>query len=323
MLRLYTHPSCLEHDPGAGHAESPARLRAVLQALDQDRFAALDRIEAPRVTREQLLRVHDAAYVDRILGTVPTSGTVRLDEDTLMSPASAEAALRAAGAAVAAVDAVMGPRGGHAFCAVRPPGHHATPDQAMGFCLFNNIAVAAAHALAEHGLKRVAIADFDVHHGNGTQDIFEREPRVLFISSHQSPLYPETGREDERGVGNVVNAPLSPGDGSYEFRELWAGALLPRLHTFKPQLVLVSAGFDAHRNDPLADLRLGTEDYAWITSRLVDLAHAHAGGRLVSSLGGGWLRPAGLGRQRQRACRRADALTWVISRPARNPAPPN
>ncbi|SFR89774.1 Acetoin utilization deacetylase AcuC [Dyella sp. OK004] len=288
MLRLYTHPSCLEHDPGPGHAESPARLRAVLQALDQDRFAAIDRVEAPRVTREQLLRVHDAAYVDRILGTVPTSGTVRLDEDTLMSPASAEAALRAAGAAVAAVDAVMGPRGGHAFCAVRPPGHHATPDQAMGFCLFNNIAVAAAHALAEHGLKRVAIADFDVHHGNGTQDIFEREPRVLFISSHQSPLYPETGREDERGVGNVVNAPMSPGDGSYEFRELWEGALLPRLHAFKPQLVLVSAGFDAHRNDPLADLRLGTEDYAWVTSRLVDLAHTHAGGRLVSSLEGGY-----------------------------------
>lgn len=288
MLRLYTHPSCLEHDPGPGHVESPARLRAVLQALDHDRFAAIDRIEAPRVTREQLLRVHDAAYVDRILATVPATGTVRLDEDTLMSPASVEAALRAAGAAVAAVDAVMGPRGGHAFCAVRPPGHHATPDRAMGFCLFNNIAVAAAHALAEHGLKRVAIADFDVHHGNGTQDVFEREPRVLFISSHQSPLYPETGRVDERGVGNIVNAPLSPGDGSYEFRELWEGALLPRLHAFKPQLVLVSAGFDAHRNDPLADLRLGTEDYAWITSRLVDLAHAHAGGRLVSSLEGGY-----------------------------------
>ncbi|WP_266168560.1 histone deacetylase family protein [Dyella subtropica] len=287
-MRLYTHPSCLQHDPGPGHAESPARLRAVLQALDHDRFAAIDRIEAPRATREQLLRVHDADYVDRILATAPASGTMRLDEDTLMSPASAEAALHAAGAAVAAVDAVMGDRGGHAFCAVRPPGHHATPNRAMGFCLFNNIAVAAAHALAAHGLKRVAIADFDVHHGNGTQDIFEREPRVLFISSHQSPLYPETGRENERGVGNVVNAPLSPGDGSYEFRELWEGALLPRLYAFKPQLVLVSAGFDAHRNDPLADLRLSTEDYAWITGRLVDLARAHADGRLVSSLEGGY-----------------------------------
>ena len=158
----------------------------------------------------------------------------------------------------------------------------------MGFCLFNNIAVAAAHALAVHGLKRIAIADFDVHHGNGTQAIFESEPRVLFVSSHQSPLYPDSGREDERGVGNIVNATLSPGAGSYEFRELWEGALLPRLHAFKPQLVLVSAGFDAHRNDPLADLKLGQEDYAWITERLVALAQAHAGGRLVSTLEGGY-----------------------------------
>lgn len=288
MLRLYTHPACLQHDPGADQAESPARLRAVLQALDHDRFASIDRIEAPRASREQLLRVHDAAYVEHILSSAPASGTLRLDEDTLMSPASAEAALRAAGAVVAAVDAVMAGHNGHAFCAVRPPGHHATTDRAMGFCLFNNIAVAAAHALAAHGLKRVAIADFDVHHGNGTQDIFATEPRVLFISSHQSPLYPETGREDECGVGNIVNAPLSPGDGSYEFRELWDGLLLPRLHAFKPQLVLVSAGFDAHHDDPLADLRLNNEDFAWITERLVALAHAHAGGRLVSSLEGGY-----------------------------------
>ncbi|GLQ47230.1 acetoin utilization protein [Dyella lipolytica] len=288
MLQLYTHAVCLQHDPGPGHAESPARLRAVLQALDQDRFAVLDRIEAPRATREQLLRVHTAAHVDRILSTLPDSGTVRLDEDTLMSPASAEAGLRAAGALVAAVDAVMQGAATRAFCAVRPPGHHATPDTAMGFCLFNNIAVAAAHALTSHGLKRVAIADFDVHHGNGTQDIFQREPRVLFISSHQSPLYPGTGSAGEHGAGNIVNAPLSPGDGSYEFRELWDGALLPRLHAFKPQLVLVSAGFDAHRNDPLADIRLQTEDYAWITERLVDVARMHAGGRLVSTLEGGY-----------------------------------
>ena len=289
MLRLYTHTACLQHDPGPDQPESPARLRAVLQALDQDRFAALDRIEAPRATREQLLRVHTSQHVDRILGTSPGNGTtVRLDEDTLMSSGSVEAALRAAGAAVAAVDAVLGAGGGQAFCAVRPPGHHATPDRAMGFCLFNNIAVAAAHAMAAHGLKRVAIADFDVHHGNGTQDIFANEPRVLFISSHQMPLYPDTGREDERGVGNIINAPLSPGDGSYEFRELWEGALLPRLHAFKPQLLLVSAGFDAHRNDPLADLRLGSEDYAWITGRLRDVAEAHADGRLISSLEGGY-----------------------------------
>ncbi|GLQ99821.1 histone deacetylase family protein [Dyella mobilis] len=288
MVRLYTHAICLQHDPGPGHVESPARLRAVLQALDQDRFAGVDRVEAPRATREQLLRVHTAAHVDHILAITPQTSTVRLDEDTLMSPASAEAGLRAAGAVVAAVDAVMTGAATRAFCAVRPPGHHATPDTAMGFCLFNNIAIGAAHALAVHGLKRVAIADFDVHHGNGTQDIFQRDPRVLFISSHQSPLYPGTGREDERGAGNIVNAPLSPGDGSYEFRELWNGALLPRLHAFKPQLVLVSAGFDAHRSDPIADIRLHAEDYAWITERLVDLARAHAGGKLVSTLEGGY-----------------------------------
>ena len=288
MLRLYTHASCLQHDPGPAQPESPARLRAVLQALDHDRFAAIDRIEAPRATREQLLRVHTPEHVERILAIAPAEGTVRLDEDTLMSPGSAEAALRAAGAVVAAVDAVLGSDGGQAFCAVRPPGHHATPDRAMGFCLFNNVAVGAAHAIAEHGLKRVAIADFDVHHGNGTQDIFAREPRVLFISSHQMPLYPETGRADERGVGNIVNAPLSPGDGSYEFRELWESTLIPKLHAFKPQLLLISAGFDAHRNDPLADLRLGSEDYAWITQRLVDVARTHAQGRVVSTLEGGY-----------------------------------
>ena len=289
MLRLYTHPACLQHDPGPGHAECPARLRVVLQALDHDRHAAIDRIEAPRATREQLLRVHSVAHVEHILASAPPEdSTYRLDEDTVMSSGSVEAALRAAGAAVAAVDAVLSGAALRAFCAVRPPGHHATRDRAMGFCLFNNIAVAAAHALAVHGLKRVAIADFDVHHGNGTQAIFERESRVLFASSHQSPLYPDSGHEDEHGVGNIVNGTLSPGAGSHEFRELWNGVLLPRLHAFKPQLVLVSAGFDAHRNDPLADIRLGQEDYAWITEHLVALAGTHAGGRLVSTLEGGY-----------------------------------
>ena len=289
MLRLYTHPACLQHDPGAGHAESPSRLRAVLDALDHDRFAALDRIEAPHATREQLLGAHDAAYVDRILAVAPAAGeTVRLDDDTLMSPGSVEAALRAAGATVAAVDAVLGGTSERVFCAVRPPGHHATRDQAMGFCLFNNVAIAAAHALATYKLKRVAIADFDVHHGNGTQAIFEREPRVLFVSSHQSPLYPDSGHSDERGVGNVINAPLSPGDGSHAFRELWDAELLPRIAAFRPQLILISAGFDAHRDDPLADLRLGSEDFAWVTERLGDLARQHAGNRIVSSLEGGY-----------------------------------
>jgi len=288
MMRLYTHPACLLHDPGPGHAERPARLHAVLQALDHDRFAALDRIEAPQALREQLQRVHSAAHVREILLGAPPDDMLALDPDTVMGPGSTEAALRAAGAMVAAVDAVLGGSARRAFCAVRPPGHHATRDQAMGFCLFNNIAVGAAHALVAHGLKRVAIADFDVHHGNGTQAIFEHEPRVLFASSHQSPLYPDSGREDERGVGNIVNGTLSPGAGSHEFRELWDSVLLPRLHAFKPQLVLVSAGFDAHRNDPLADIRLGQEDYAWITERLAALADAHAGGRLISTLEGGY-----------------------------------
>ncbi|WEN16827.1 histone deacetylase family protein [Rhodanobacter sp. AS-Z3] len=287
-MRLYTHSACLHHDPGPGHVERPARLRAVLQALDHDRFATLDRIEAPQATAEQLLRVHSAAHVAEVMTGAPAGELLALDSDTVMSCGSTEAALRAAGAVVAAVDAVLAGATRRAFCAVRPPGHHATRERAMGFCLFNNVAVAAAHALAVHGLKRVAIADFDVHHGNGTQDIFEREPRVLFASSHQSPLYPDSGFEDERGVGNICNATLSPGAGSHEFRELWDGTLLPRLHAFKPQLVLVSAGFDAHRNDPLADLRLGQEDYAWITERLVALAEAHADGRLVSTLEGGY-----------------------------------
>ncbi|HET6588288.1 MAG TPA: histone deacetylase family protein [Oleiagrimonas sp.] len=288
MLRLYTHPACLEHDPGAGHPESPARLRAVLEELDQDRFAALDRIEAPRATREQLGRVHAPAHIERILDAAPSDGLLRLDEDTLMSPGSIEAALRAAGAAVAAVDDVMRGTATRAFCAVRPPGHHATRDRAMGFCLFNNVAVAAAHALAVHRLKRVAIVDFDVHHGNGTQDIFAAEPRVMYVSSHQMPLYPDSGAADETGCGNVVNAPLPPHTGSADFRGVWHDMLLPRLHAFRPQLLLVSAGFDADRRDPLADMELDVNDYAWISQHLVDLARAHAGGRIVSCLEGGY-----------------------------------
>ncbi|WP_424681947.1 histone deacetylase family protein [Frateuria sp. YIM B11624] len=287
-MRLYTHPACLQHDPGPGHPESPARLHAVLAALDRDRFAALDRIEAPRASIEALERVHDATYVARILASAPGEGRARLDEDTLMSPASAEAALRAAGAVVAAVDAVLDERASCAFCAVRPPGHHATADQAMGFCLFNNVAVGAAHALAEHDLERVAIADFDVHHGNGTQDIFAREPRVLFVSSHQSPLYPGSGGAEETGVGNLLNAPLPAGTGSAAFRHTWEERLLPRLDAFRPQLLLVSAGFDAHRADPMAQLELLADDYTWLTARLVDIARRHAGGRVVSTLEGGY-----------------------------------
>jgi len=287
-MRLYTHPACLLHDPGPGHPESPARLRAVLEALDDPRFAQLERIEAPRATREQLLRVHEPAYVESIYSKAPQNGSVRLDPDTVMSPASLEAAERAAGAMCAAVDAAMANQTTCAFCATRPPGHHATPNAAMGFCIFNGIAVGAAHALEVHGIERVAILDFDVHHGNGTQDIFASDPRVLYASSHQMPLYPGTGARSERGVGNVVNAPLPPQAGSREFRAVWDEILFPALENFSPQLLLLSAGFDAHRLDPLAQLQVEAQDYAWITRRLRELAGRYAQGRLISVLEGGY-----------------------------------
>ena len=287
-IALYTHSACLAHDTGPGHPESSARLAAVLEALDDPRFSQCARIEAPAATREQLARVHTRELIDAVIDEPIASGWRRLDPDTVMSPASAEAALRAAGAVCAAVDAVISGAHRRAFCAVRPPGHHATHDTAMGFCLFNSVAVGAAHAIAVHGLSRVAIVDFDVHHGNGTQDIFWSEPRVLYASSHQWPLYPGTGARDETGAGNIVNAPLRPGAVSAEFRKAYEDTLLPALEEFAPELVLISAGFDAHRLDPLANLNLGTDDYAWITSRLVDLAARHAKGRIVSSLEGGY-----------------------------------
>ena len=286
-LVLVTHASCLAHEPGAGHPESPLRLKAVLEALDTDRFAGVDRVEAPRVTREALARVHDEALIDTVFDHAPSVGEVRLDPDTAMSPGSLDAALRAAGAVVAAVDGVIAGRYERVFCAVRPPGHHATRGEAMGFCFFNNVAVGAAHALA-HGLARVAIVDFDVHHGNGSQDIFWNDPRVLYASTHQWPLYPGTGAPQETGTGNIVNAPLPPGAGSAEFRAAIESIVLPALDAFAPQLVLISAGFDAHRLDPLANLNLDTDDYAWVTERLVDVARRHAQGRVVSSLEGGY-----------------------------------
>jgi acetoin utilization deacetylase AcuC-like enzyme len=264
------------------------RLSAVLEALAAPEFDGVARREAPQVTLEQLARVHDARHVQSIRAAAPAAGVVRLDPDTAMSAGSLEAALRAAGAAIAAVDAACGGEGKRAFCAVRPPGHHATHDQAMGFCLFNNVAIAAAHALHAHALARVAIVDFDVHHGNGTQDIFWREPRVLYASTHQWPLYPGSGRETERGAGNIVNATLPPGAGSAQFRAACGGVILPALEAFAPELVLVSAGFDAHRLDPLANLNLDADDYAWITRELVALAERHAGGRVVSMLEGGY-----------------------------------
>ena len=285
---IYTHPACLAHDPGPGHPESADRLAAVLEALAAPEFDAIPRAEAPRVSRAQVARVHDAGLYDALERAVPAAGRVRLDADTAMSPGSWEAALRGAGAVCAAVDAVMAGPARRAFCAVRPPGHHATPRHPMGFCLLNNVAIGARHALAAHGLARVAIVDFDVHHGNGTQDAFDGEPRVLYASTHQWPLYPGTGAAEERGVGNILNVPLAPGTRSAAFRAACERTLLPALEAFAPQLLLVSAGFDAHHLDPLANLDLEDADYAWISTALVACAERHAGGRLVSTLEGGY-----------------------------------
>jgi len=286
---LYTHPACLEHDPGGGHPERPARLEAVLAALDAEAFAALERREAPRAERGQIARVHPRAFVDRILDSIPSEGYSGIDMDTIVSPGSGEAALRAAGALCAAVDAVMAGEADNAFCAVRPPGHHAEPERAMGFCLFNNIAVGAAQARAVHGLKRVAVVDFDVHHGNGTQAMFWGDCDLFFGSTHQMPLYPGTGSPDERGVsGNIVNCPLPPMAGSQEFRAAMGEGVLPALRTFAPEFLLVSAGFDAHQADPLAQLRFHDEDYAWATTELKRVAEDCCAGRLVSTLEGGY-----------------------------------
>ena len=285
-MRVYTHPACLAHDTGPDHAERPARLSAVTDAL-RTGLPALDWHEAPRATRGQLLRAHAPDLLEAVLETHPAQ-RILLDPDTVLSPASADAALRAAGAAVAAVDAVLSGKTRRAFCAVRPPGHHATRDAAMGFCLFNNIAVAALHALDKHGLERVAIVDFDVHHGNGTQAIFYNDPRVAYFSSHESGIYPHSGAPYERGVGNVFNALLPPGSGGFRFQNTWADELLPALDDFRPQLLLISAGFDAHMRDPLADLMLETEDFGWLTRQLREVAERHAGGRIVSMLEGGY-----------------------------------
>jgi len=286
LLRLYTHPACAGHEPGASHAERPQRLQAVTQAL-RDAYPGLEWHDAPRASRGQLLRVHEDALLALVLDTA-VEAPMALDPDTVLAPGSAEAALRAAGAGVAAVDAVLSGAALRAFCAVRPPGHHATASVAMGFCLFNSIAVAAAHACDRHGLARVAVIDFDVHHGNGTQAIFENDPRVMYLSSHQMPLYPDTGYIHERGIGNVLNAPLEPGTGGDGFRAAWTQRLLPVLDSFRPQLLLVSAGFDAHRLDPLARLELEAEDYAWLTRQLLGIARKHAHGRVVSMLEGGY-----------------------------------
>jgi acetoin utilization deacetylase AcuC-like enzyme len=285
---LVTHPAFLAHDTGTHHPERPARLEAVLKALEREEFAGLQRRQAPEATVEQIARVHPTAFVEAVIEAMPKSGHVAFDADTICSPGSKEAVLRACGAVVTAIDAVASGEVSNAFCAVRPPGHHAEPMQPMGFCIFNNVAVGALHARAAHGLRRVAVVDFDVHHGNGTQAAFEADADMAYVSTHQSPLYPGTGDAGERGVGNIFNAPLAPNAGSAEFRAAFAERLLPALDAFRPSLLMISAGFDGHRRDPLANLNLEEDDYAWITAELGRLAARHCGGRLVSTLEGGY-----------------------------------
>jgi acetoin utilization deacetylase AcuC-like enzyme len=286
---LLTHSACLYHETPPGHPECSDRLRAVLRALEDEAFQYLVREEAPRAATEEIGRVHPSYYIDAVMGAVPETGYGSLDPDTHVSSGSGEAALRAAGAVVAGVDRVISGSALNAFCAVRPPGHHAEPTRAMGFCLFNNVAIGALHARAKHGLKRIAVVDFDVHHGNGTQAMFEEDENLFFASSHQMPLYPGTGRASERGrANNIVNATLDPGAGSHEFRQAWDNHVLPALDAFRPEFILISAGFDAHRRDPLANLNLTEDDFAWVTEKVCGIAKERCASRVVSTLEGGY-----------------------------------
>ncbi|SFS19498.1 histone deacetylase family protein [Yoonia litorea] len=286
---LITHEDCYGHVTPPGHPEQVARLDAVLGALEG---FDLKRVKAPLAADDDLLRAHPKRHIDAVRAAAPTEGWRSLDADTHMSAGTLAAAYRAAGGAVRAVDLVLGGEAQNAFAAVRPPGHHAERETAMGFCFFGNVVVAARHALDHHGLSRVAIVDFDVHHGNGTQDLVEDDPRILFCSSHQSPLYPGTGAVHETGSGNILNVPLPGGTGSAGFRAAYEAQVLPRVDAFKPELIIISAGFDAHKDDPLAGMELEVDDFAWVTEKLCDLADKHCAGRVVSSLEGGYDLPA-------------------------------
>jgi len=286
--RFYTHSTYLDHVTPVGHPERPDRLRAIEKALADEAFAGLDRAGAPLCDETALLLAHPQSFVDRVRSSVPHDGIEAVDSDTWVSPGSWEAALRAVGASIAAVDDVFAATADNVFVGCRPPGHHAEKDRAMGFCLFNNAAIAARHAQKAHGAERVAILDWDVHHGNGTQDIFWDDPSVLYCSTHQMPLYPGTGSENETGAGNIVNVPLSPGAGSDDFRAAMDMVLLPRIEAFRPDLIIISAGFDAHYQDPLASLRFTEEDFSWATGKLMESAGRWSGNRVVSLLEGGY-----------------------------------
>ncbi|MDB5553359.1 MAG: acetoin utilization protein [Rhizobium sp.] len=285
---LYEHPVFLEHHVPPGHPERPDRLRALNAALEHENFKALKRLEAPIANEDAVTLAHPESFLIEVIRSMPEEGVRQIESDTHASPQSLKAALTGIGGAMAGVDDVFAARADNVFVASRPPGHHAEHDKVMGFCLFNNVAIAARHAQKAHGAERVAIIDFDVHHGNGTQDIFWADPDVLYCSTHQMPLYPGTGSRHETGAGNIVNAPLSPNDDSASFRGAVRSRILPALHNFRPDLVIISAGFDAHYRDPLAQINLVGEDFDWITGQLMDIAGKYAGNRVVSVLEGGY-----------------------------------
>lgn len=283
---IIQHDECLQHNPGPKHPESPQRLKAVLSGLET--LKGLQKLPAPRATVEQITRAHPAEFWAGLVADEPTEGHVALDPDTFLNHGSIDAALRASGAICFAVDQILADKALRAFCAVRPPGHHSEAETAMGFCLLNHVAIGALQALENPTINKVAIIDFDVHHGNGTQAIFEQNPAVMYVSSHQAPLYPGTGHIEETGVGNILNLPLAAGDGSDAFRNAWGRLGLPAIHSFEPDLILISAGFDAHERDPLAQLEVQDRDYRWITEEIADLSTDSSKGRIISILEGGY-----------------------------------
>jgi len=285
---LLTHDACLTHDTGPGHPERIERLKTVLDTLDDPAFAGLQRHEATLAQPEALARVHEIDYIQAILDCIPGEGRAQLNADTVVSPGSAEAALRAAGAGIQAVDAIQTGQARRVFCAVRPPGHHAEPGESMGFCLFNNVAIAARHAQVHHGVQRVAVVDFDVHHGNGTQAMFAHVPGLFYLSTHQYPLFPGTGSRQDNLPGNILNLPLAEGTDSAAYRQQFHGEAIAALIDFDPELLIISAGFDAAEEDPLAGLNLSADDFGWITDELIAVADYCCGGHICSMLEGGY-----------------------------------